>query len=386
MKTPKTSRLFERRINEESGVEYYVLKERVCTYQQGFYFVNNSMTVDGHYLWFYATVNPVFAGVQRGRMLAYVDFLEDEVVICHDAPFDDASPYVDAESGEVYFTYGKGIYKRSPGKNNFAVKLCDVPIEGYVRQLATHLTRLSDKNCFFLDIQRDNFGSIQGVINVENGVFTEWARTEFVTNHGQINPKNDRLALCAYDYWRDLADGKQYVIPKDESGSYQRLWTVAADGTRKCYPPMHNHASHEFWSANGERFYYCSNPHGIYGVDLASGKDVVILENVDPWHAHASKDEKYFVYDQTSLARFGGKWFRGCPASVSFLNRESGKSIKIVSEMPENGHSPQNQNDYHIDPHPRFTENEKYVVFSTSELGGCDLAITFVDALIEKTK
>ena len=77
--------------------------------------------------------------------------------------------------------------------------------------------------------------------------------------------------------------------------------------------------THEFWSANGERFYYCSNPHGIYGVDLASGDIVTVLENVDPWHAHASK-------------------------------------------------------------------NEKYIVFSTSELGGCDLAITLVDALIERTK
>ena len=92
MKTPKTSRLFEKRINAESGAEYYVLKERACTYQQGFYFVNNSMTNDGRYLWFYAAVNPIYDGVQRGKMLGYVDFLEDEIVICYDALFDDASP------------------------------------------------------------------------------------------------------------------------------------------------------------------------------------------------------------------------------------------------------------------------------------------------------
>ena len=53
--------------------------------------------------------------------------------------------------------------------------------------------------------------------------------------------------------------------------------------------------------------------------------------------------------------------------------------------MSENGHTPENQNDYHIDPHPRFTENEKYIVFSTTELGGCDLAIAVVDELVEMT-
>ena len=386
MKTPKTSRLFEKRINAESGAEYYVLKEKACAYQQGFYFVNNSMTNDGRYLWFYATVNPIYEGVQRGRMLAYVDFLEDEIVICHDALFDDASPYVDAESGEAYFTNGKGIFKRAPGKGNFAVKLCNVPIQGYVRQLATHLTRLSDKNLFFLDIRQDNFGSIQGIINVQSGEFIEWARTDFCTNHGQINPKNDALALCAYDYWNDLADGKQYVIPCDANGIYQRLWTVAADGTRKTYPPMNNHATHEWWSEDGEKIYYCSDGYGIYAIDLASGRDITILDNIAPWHAHTTKDEQYFVFDEVKTERFGGKWFRGCPAAVNFFNRASGKCIKIVSEMPENGHSPKNQNNYHIDPHPRFTENGKYIVFSTSELGGCDLAIAYVDHLIEISK
>ena len=54
MKDPRTSRLFEERVDSESGVKYYVLKEKVATYQQGFYFCNDSMTKDGRYLWFYA--------------------------------------------------------------------------------------------------------------------------------------------------------------------------------------------------------------------------------------------------------------------------------------------------------------------------------------------
>ena len=41
---------------------------------------------------------------------------------------------------------------------------------------------------------------------------------------------------------------------------------------------------------------------------------------------------------------------------------------------------------YHLDPHPRFTQNEKYIVFTTSERGHPDLAIAPVAPLLEMTK
>ena len=65
MKTPQTSRHFERRVDEVSGVTRYVLTTRLAEYQQGFYFVNNSMTRDGRYLWFYAIINPIYSTFDR---------------------------------------------------------------------------------------------------------------------------------------------------------------------------------------------------------------------------------------------------------------------------------------------------------------------------------
>ena len=53
--------------------------------------------------------------------------------------------------------------------------------------------------------------------------------------------------------------------------------------------------------------------------------------------------------------------------------------------MPEGG-TPEKPNGYHIDPHPRFTENENYIVFTTTELGAVDLAVAFVDELTELSK
>jgi len=386
MKTPMTSKHFTRVIDPVTGVPHYTLTTRLAAYQQGFYFVNNSMTRDGRYLWFYAAIAPIYDGLNRN--LGFVDFETDEVVICYDVLFDGASPYVDPDTGDVYYTKSKALYRRAPRPDATAERLCYVKIPGYVAKLATHLTRCSDKSRFFLDIGRSDFGCIQGTVDIETGDFTEWSRAPLGVNmnHGQINPQNDSLALCAYDGWFSLADGTRHRIPFDENGNYERLWTITADGKRKMHPAMHNYATHEWWSGDGKKIYYCCDNFGIYGIDLQSGEDITILEGVDPWHAHSTNDDMYFIYDEKKLERYGGKWYRGCPSALNFLNRKTGKHLVVISEMPENGHTPENPNNYHIDPHPRFTENEKYVVFTTTELGGADLAICSVDELLELTK
>lgn len=383
MKTPKTSKLFTKIVDEKSGVAHYVLSTRLVEYQQGFYFVNNSMTNDGRYLWFYATPNPIYTTFDRN--LGYVDFLTDEVVICYDVLADGCSPYVDAETGDVYFARGKSLYKRTPGKDKKAERiftLKDYP--GYVRNIVCHLTRLSDKKSFFLDIGRDDFGFIQGVANVETGEFTKWTEMTYTANHGQINPADDTLGMVGIDTGDDLRTGATFGVPISEEGVFQRIWTVTADGKKTCIPPLYNYASHEWWSPNGKRIYYCCDNHGICYYDITTGEHECFHE-CDPWHAHTTADEKYFIYDVKRLERYGGKWYRGCPASVMFLNRENGKLISVVTEMPEGG-TPEKPNSYHIDPHPRFTDNEKYVVFTSTELGGVDLAVAYVDELIEKTK
>ena len=380
MKTPATSKHFKRIIDPVSGAPHYVLATRLTEYQQGFYFVNNSMTRDGRYLWFYATVNPVYTTFDRN--LGYVDFLTDEVVICYDAFA--GAPYVDPDTGDVYFVRDKSLYIRSPGKDERARKLCTLDIPGYVRNIACHLTRLSDKKSFFLDIGRDDFGFIQGVINSETGVFTEWGQTSLTANHGQINPKNDSLALYGIDSGDDLKTGRVFGVPYSEEGYLERLWTVNSKGEHTMHPPRDNYATHEWWSADGEKIYYV-NDMGIQRLNIHTGEHICVHECY-PWHAHTTADEKYYVYDEKVLDRFGGRWFRGCPAAVKFYNKETDKEITLVTEMSENKFSPQNQCSYHIDPHPRFSDNEKYIIFTTTELGGCDLAVADVAELVKLTK
>ncbi len=376
MKTPETSRLFEKRTDPVSGVEHYLLTHKITPLQQGFYFCNDCMTRDGRWLWFHVWIFDA-----QIRLLGVIDFESDEMYYFEDTVFDNASPYVDVETGEVYFAYKNRIYKHAPTPGSRAELVAVIPVEGTLRNLATHLTRSPDKKEFFLDIHVGNGTTYAGTVNIENGTFTKWADNPFFTNHGQINPVNPDLALAAYDYYSDFFTGERYLIPSDENGNYLRLWTIARDGTRTTYPPHNQFATHEFWSADGKKIYY-ENFNGIHRIHLETGEHINV-HACCAWHAFASRDEKYLVYDAKKTSE--EEFWRGGPTSVRFVNTENDKEIEIASYLPASA-TRENQSPYHPDPHPRFVGNEKYVLYTTSEMGGLDIAMASTAHLIEMSR
>lgn len=322
MKTPETSKLFAKKTNEKSGAEYYVLKERVAYYQQGFYFVNNSMTTDGRYLWFYASFPPVYNS--NLRKLGVIDFQTDEIYLLNDTLFNEASPYIDPVSGEAYFAWDNRIFKRSPKKDSRTEEIIKIKTEGTVRTIATHLTPSPDKNEFFLTIHDHNINTRIGSVNIKTGEFSEWAKCDHWINHEQFNPQNSDIALCAYDYSVDIITGQNYTIPSDENGNYLRLWTVERNGKMKTYPPHNNFATHEWWSADGKKIYYV-NFFGIHRLNLESGEHICVAD-CNPWHAHATKDEKLFIYDEKIFDKGSKLAYRGMPTRLNFYNSESKKT------------------------------------------------------------
>ncbi len=377
MKTPETSRLFEKRIDPVSGVESYILSPKIVRQQQGFYFCNDCMSADGRYLWFHV-------GLQAGedRLLGVVDFEEDDLYLFEDTLCIYASPYIDPETAEAYFVWGNNIYRRRPERNASSECIARVPTKSRIVRLATHLTRSADKRKFFLDILEGNGDSYVGVLDLETGVFTKWADCAFHTNHGQLNPVNDKLALCAYDDYTHPLTGVRYGIPSDENGNYLRLWTYTEDGKATTYPPLDGFATHEFWSADGKKIYYADPWHGINRINLETGEH----EQIHPcrsWHAFASRDESYLLYDHKLTSE--EDFYRGGPAAVNFFNRKTGKDIAIASALPPIG-SREEPFNYHPDPHPRFVGDEKYVLYTTTERGTMDIALVSVAHLIEMTK
>lgn len=380
MFTPETSSLFSVRTDEKSGATYYVLTEKVAQFQQGFYFVNNSMTDDGRYLWFYAAHPPVFDGALR--QLGFIDFETDEICLCHDTLFEHASPFVDNETGEVYFTWQNRVFRRAPKKDARTEVIAEIPTKGSPVHISTHITFTPDKKEILLDVREGNTNFYVGTVNLKTGLFTKWAEAPHLLNHGQLNPKNPDLSLQAYDHYADCITGEAVSVPHDEQGVYQRLWTVTRDGKKTNYPPNDNYATHEWWSADGKKIYYV-NPEGIQRIHLETGEHIN-LHKSRPWHAFSSRDESFFIYDEVVYDTYN-KWYRGCPAKMTFWDRKTDVEIDVVSYMPPAG-SPDKPCNYHMDPHPRITDNEKYVVFTTTTEGSVDLAIAPVAPLLQKTR
>ena len=398
MKTPMTSRLFEKRVDPQTGVEHYLLTHKITEHQQGFYFVNDSMTEDGRYLWFLVGLLP-----GAPKLLGVIDFEKDDMWFMEDTLNNGGSPYIDVKTGEAYFMWGATLYRRSPEKSARSVAIGTVPppqksIMGEdpdvpswaktsspsgpsVRFCSTHLTRTPDGKEFFIDAVAGVNECYCGTMEIETGKWCEWGTHELHMNHGQINPQNGSLAMCACDCFTNLTTGKFNQIPTDENGNYLRLWTVTRDGKWTNYPPRNGFATHEYWSADGKKIYY-NNLEGIQRINIETGEHICVHPH-RAWHSFATADEKYYIYDAKHTSE--EEFWRGGPARVAFASAETGKEIDVASYLQPTG-TPDKPFNFHPDPHPRFVGKEKYVLYTTSECGGLDVAIAETSHLIEMVK
>lgn len=381
MKTVETSRHFQRRQDPQTGAVYYTLETHVASQQQSFYFVNPSMTDDCRYLWFYCSFPPAMY-----RTLGCVDLERDEVHHFPETEFI-GGPLVDLSSGDVLFGGHQGFFRRSPRPAEALQKICDVPealrTHGAPSSLGTHLTYSPDKKEIFVDARSgDRF--IAGSLSLETGAFEQWQAWDYCRNHAQFNPVDKDLVLMAEDHFIGQADGVFHPIRYNDKGEFMRLWTVKRTGEDTMYPPLDGQrATHEWWSADGRKIYYCKytmegGNNAVASLDLSTGVHEVVAP-VRAWHAFTSKDESYLVFDENDV------FYRGTPSKVGLHNVNTGKTIYIVSDNP--ALAPRNRpSSYHLDPHPQLVGDERYVAFTTSILGRTDVALAPVSPLLEMTR
>lgn len=364
-----------------TGAEFYVLNTHVAAQQQTFYFVNPSMTDDCAFLWFYCSFPPAMC-----RTLGVVDLERDEVYHFPETEFI-GGPLVDLHTGDVLFGARQGFFVRSPHPAQPLRKICGVPYElrkyGEPSSLGTHLTFSPDKSEIFVDARSgDRF--IAGSLELDSGRFTPWREWDYCRNHAQFNPVDRNLVLMAEDHFVDLAHNVKRLIRYNERGEFMRLWTLRRDGTETMHPPLDGHrATHEFWSADGRKIYYCAySPEqgnkAVVRLDLMTGRHEIAAP-VRAWHAFASKDESFLVYDENEV------FYRGTASKVALYNRMTGKNVYIVSDNP--ALAPRDEpSPYHLDPHPQLVGGERYVAFTTSVNGRADVAVAPVEPLLRKTK
>lgn len=362
-------RLFERHVDPRTQVTSWILREGVAPVQQGFYFVNSSFSADHRYLWFYAAFPP-----SAEHMLGVVDFERQTVQLRPETSFCAASPRVDDATGGVFWGAAGGIWHTGPDGRD-AVRLVNrLPAElvagRLIERLATHLTISADGRNFLIDA-RVGRESIIGALPLGGGDFELWGRYERNYDHGQFSPTDPELALLAEDHITDPVTGVTHRYT-------DRLWLQRKGEPIRPIFPEPTLCTHEWWHADGRHVYAVNAPGGrpeaTYSIDIATRE----VQRVAAWHWHAHDfgRGRWFVGDRR------GEFYRGCPSSVWFVNSRTGKEVAIVSHNPE-FFTPGRQ--YHIDPHPRFSPDGSWVVFTTTVRGRVDVAIARTSDLVDRT-
>ncbi len=373
IQTPETSKHFRKYTDPVSGAVSYILETRIAENQQSFYFTHNSMTDDGRFLLFSQS------GGKLGekRILGMVDFVKDEVFSL-DTP--GWMPFIDQATGRMYSVNDRGFFyrdlKTDPMKDIF---ICAIPeslkAEGKtIFRYCTHLTLTHDRKKAFLDLRIDD-RFLQGVVDLGKGTWEKWNEETFHINHGQLNPVNGDLALCAYECvpWTDTK-GVQHQGLVLENGVYPRLQLISK-GRRQMIPAKaKNTASHEKWTADGKGFYWCGR--GVWYHDLATGEQT----NLVPFrasHATMTADRRYVTFDHPG----GTRGYRGQPWKVAFWNRVLNRGVWLFSNLPAYN-TPENPSKLHPDPHPQFVCRDRYIVSTVNHGDGrMDIAVTPVEPL-----
>ena len=362
--------LFTRWRDPRSDVESWILSRRIAPLQQTFYFVNSGWSADGRYYWFYAAFPPA-GDSNYGRTLAVIDFEEGEVRHFPEAQFLDASPAVDPSGSDAYWCNGLDLWKRGPGRRDPAVWVNRFP-EALAKnrrpwRLATHLTFSADGRSVNLDaeIGREWFA---GHAPLDGGPVEIWRRFESGHNHAQFSPTDPGLQLIAQDSAVDPVTGES---PRYEN----RMWLLRQDGSAEpllegdeCR--MHGH---EWWSADGRRVWYVHYGRGVAYAGLQDRRPHLAWPLLKASHAHCDAAERFLVADAVPSDRSESR--------VAFLNRETGRAVDIVSQLP---HLPELRK-YHIHPHPRFGLDDRYICYTTTVLGQVDIAFVRVADLAAAT-
>ncbi|MBN1524015.1 MAG: hypothetical protein JW904_06015 [Spirochaetales bacterium] len=370
------AKLFEPYTDPVSGITVYILSKKAAPVQQSFYYINTTISPDNRYLWFYCAFPPA-GSREYGRTLGVADLQKMTVTQFPETLFDNASPVIDPATGGVYWCTREALCYRSPDPTCKAEVIAVLPDELYgrrlIRRIATHLTFSPDRSELFLDSLAGDT-SFGGTISLSTRQLTVWKTFPRDLKHAQFSPTNKNLVMVAQDNYHHPLTGEHF-------GYDNRVWFVSRDGALRPLFENSTRLTHEWWDSDGEHIYAVNNfdlfgGPGIVRIDIESGS----AENVLPgmyWHAMNYHD-KYFACDRTLKG-----FYRGCPSSIHFFNRKTGKDVAVISHNPEH-HTPPAM--YHIDPHPHFSEDGSLFIFTTTVRGQVDVAIAPVEELVKKTE
>ena len=392
--------LFRKAVNPHTDIVSYLLERRVALHQQGWYFTQKSMTDDGRFLLFCA-----FDAAPSAKRIAVVDLQRETIVFPDVSPFGGGNlPFLDTARGLLYVVRGEEMaifdLAADPVHPARCVPLPMKELRKFgqdVKRFFTHLTLSPDHREALFDSRVDD-RFVLGTFHLADGGYEFWQETPFHLNHAQFHPTDPDLAMGAWECSYTDRNGQTHRIHLVD-GIYPRIWLLRRDGTRENIPPkINNYATHEVWAPDGRGIFYCGNSDdavlsnrgkdhapvnlsasGVFYHDLATGVQTTVVGHTAA-HADGSRDNRCLTFDCMV-----GPWYRGCPWSVHFVNRETGMLTDICTAMPRLNRQGV-PNAMHPDPHPHFVCHDRLIVYSCNDAGGrINVAVTPVDQLIEQT-
>jgi len=238
--------------------------------------------------------------------------------------------------------------------------------------VATHLSRCADGASFAIDAQLGSEWFL-GDLPLDGSPFRLWKKLDRCYNHAQFSPVNPDLILMAQDGWYDGATG-------EKGEAEDRIWLASRNGQVEALFPESpsNMRGHEWWGRDGRHIWYIHYGQGVARFNLERRQMEMVWPLEFASHAHADTTERYIVADVIPQQRQESR--------IVFLNRESGRAVDIVSDLPYPAPDLElYKSKYHVHPHPRFTEDDRYIIYTTTVRGVVDVAVVPVAALIEKT-
>jgi hypothetical protein len=145
-------------------------------------------------------------------------------------------------------------------------------------------------------------------------------------------------ALCCYEYAFTVMHpcATQYGKRHDYTN---RIWLLKRNGDLRPLLGDGTSIAHEWWDSDGQHVWYVDYNQGTY-----SWKET------------------------------------GC--SVEFFNMNTGKEAVIAGNLPL---PPYPRPRYHLDPHPQFCAEDRFVVYTTTVRGRVDVAVVKTADLIAAT-
>jgi len=369
--TPEESPLFTKWIDPASGIESLILTERVAPLQKSFYYTNTSFSADGRFMWIDCAFPP-------GTMcqLALADLATGKMTLCPETQHE-GYPYVEQDTGYVYWGMGLNIWKRGPKKNDRPELVNTFPEElarnRKPKHLSSHFTLSADGKSFAIDAAFSNEWII-GDMPLDGSPFKLWHSFDRCYDHVQFSPTDPDMILLMQDGWVNTATGKSH-------DSTDRLWLIRRGG--KAYQILPNNPlpsgnrGHEWWDADGKHVWFIDYTEGP---DQGTKKVCLETEKVEAvWphghsHSHCDRNGRYLAGDIVSWPK--DEW------EVAFFNRDTGNEVSIVTTLPPC----ELRSAYHIHPHPQFCLQDRYVCYTTNVRGQVDFALTSVKHLLDMTK